>query len=347
MLIGRRRAIARSLLAVPALALPGLALPGLAASPARADGGQRVRIGVLRLSSSGAVFIAKSRGYFADAGLDAELVFFDAAQPIALAAASGDIDIGVSAFTTALFTLARRGALSVIAGQSREAPGYPLIGYLASTHAPAASKFYRPQDFVGHTIGITQTGSTFQYSLGLLADKYHFPLDQVRLTALQSLANVAAAVRSGTVDGALLPVTTARPLLDSGDARLLGWVGDITPWQLGAAFVSGGARANTGMITRFLTAYRRGLHEYHDVLLAAEQDGVVPVTAQTQPLLAMIAEATGQSIEQVRIGLPYVDPDGRLDLADVANQIAWNQKQGFLDRGFGLDQVIDRRFVTY
>ena len=53
-----------------------------------------LRIGVLRLASSGPVFIAQDRGYFRDQGFDVELKFFDAAQPIAVATASGDVEFG-------------------------------------------------------------------------------------------------------------------------------------------------------------------------------------------------------------------------------------------------------------
>ncbi|HPG03881.1 MAG TPA: ABC transporter substrate-binding protein, partial [Rhodoblastus sp.] len=94
---------------------------------------RKLRVGVLRLSSSGAVFLAQDMGFFKEAGLDVELVFFGAAQPIAVAAASGDIDIGVTAFTAGLYNLAGKGALSVVAGQSREVPGFPLDAFLATT----------------------------------------------------------------------------------------------------------------------------------------------------------------------------------------------------------------------
>ena len=43
--------------------------------------------------------------------------------------------------------------------------------------------------------------------------------------------------------------------------------------------------------------------------------------------------------------LAYVEPDAKLDLPNVAHQIEWYQGQGFVDKGFGLEQVLDRRFV--
>ncbi len=97
----------------------------------------KAKVGVLRLSSSAPVFIAQDKGYFRDAGLDIDLKFFDAAQPIAVATTSGDVDFGITAFTAGLYNLAGKGTLKVIGGMSREKAGYPLIGYFASNNAYA------------------------------------------------------------------------------------------------------------------------------------------------------------------------------------------------------------------
>ena len=102
---------------------------------ARADDAPKVKVGVLRLSSSAPVFIAEDKGYFRDEGLNVELKFFDAAQPIAVATTAGDVDVGVTAFTAGLYNLAGKGTLKVIGGMSREKAGYPLIGYFASNNA--------------------------------------------------------------------------------------------------------------------------------------------------------------------------------------------------------------------
>ena len=71
---------------------------------------------------------------------------------------------------------------------------------------------------------------------------------------LQSLSNVAAALKGETVDAALLPVSTARKLMDDGGAKLLGWVGDETPWQLGAVFASPETLANKALVDKIARA---------------------------------------------------------------------------------------------
>ena len=311
------------------------AVPALAQTP--------VRVGVLKLSSSAPVFIAYDDGYFKARGLDVTLKFFDAAQPVAVAAAAGDIDIGVTAFTAGLFNVAGKGAVTVVAGQSREQPGYPLIGYFATAKAYAAG-LTKPSDLAGKSIAITQAGSSFHYSLGLLADKDHFPLAGVHLLPLQSLSNNAAALKGGSVDGALLPVTTALPLMAAGDIKLLGWVGDETPWQLGAVFVSRDALAHRDTIAKFLAAYRQGTRDYHDILLASVKDGRARIDDKTRPLLDSISRYTHLKPERVVVGLSYIDRDGMLDVAGVAKQLAWFQANRFVDSGVTMKQLVDESF---
>ena len=316
----------------------------MAIGTARAEDALKAKIGVLRLSSSAPVFIAQDKGYFRESGLDVELKFFDAAQPIAVATTSGDVDFGVTAFTAGLYNLAGKGVLKVIGGMSREKAGYPLIGYFASNNAYAAG-LKTPKDLAGKRVAMTQVGSSFHYSLGLLADKYGFKLADVKIVPLQSLSNAAAALKGETVDAALLPISTARKLMDEGGAKFLGWVGDETPWQLGAVFASPKTLTNKVLVTKFLGVLAKADREYHDVILAAMKDGVVPVNEQTKPLLEIIAKYTNLPVEQVVGNCAYIDPDGKLDVKNVDNQIKWLQEQGFADKGFDANAIIAKDFV--
>ena len=310
---------------------------------ARADD-TKVKVGVLRLSSSAPVFIAQDKGYFRDAGLDVELKFFDAAQPVAVAVVSGDIDFGVTSLTAGLYNLAGKGTLKVIGGMSHEKAGFPLIGYFATEKA-YASGLKTPRDLAGKRIAMTQVGSSFHYSLGLLADKYGFKLAEMKLLPMQSLSNVGAALKGETVDAALLPISAARKLLDEGGIKFLGWVGDETPWQVGAVFASPKTLEKKELVTKFLGALERADREYHDVILTAVAGGDAPINDMTRPLLEIIAKYTNLPLEQVVGNCAYIDPEGRLDVKNVANQIEWLQGQGFVDKGVTAQAIIARDFV--
>ena len=325
------------------LALAGL-LAVAASGVARAEEPLKAKIGVLRLQSSAPVFIAQDKGYFRDAGLDVELKFFDAAQPIAVATTSGDVDFGITAFTAGLYNLAGKGTLKVIGGMSREKAGYPLIGYFASNKA-YADGLKTPKDLAGKRVAMTQVGSSFHYSLGLLADKYGFKLSDVKVVPLQSLSNAAAALKGETVDAALLPASTTRKLMDDGGAKLLGWVGDETPWQLGAVFASPKTLTNKPLVTKLLAVLDKADREYHDVILASVKDGKADINDKTRPLLEIIAKYTNLPVEQVVGNCAYIDPDGKLDVKNVDNQIKWLQEQGFVDKGFGADAIVAKDFA--
>lgn len=331
-MIGIARLAAASLLAMMAM------------GTAQAEDALKAKIGVLRLSSSAPVFIAQDKGYFREAGLEVELKFFDAAQPIAVATTSGDVDFGVTAFTAGLYNLAGKGVLKVIGGMSREKAGYPLIGYFASNNAYAAG-LKTPKDLAGKRVAVTQVGSSFHYSLGLLADKYGFKLSEVKIVPLQSLSNAAAALKGETVDAALLPISTARRLMDDGGAKFLGWVGDETPWQLGAVFASPKTLTNKALVTKLLGALAKADREYHDVILASMKDGKAPINDKTKPLLEIIAKYTNLPVEQVVGNCAYIDPDGKLDVKNVDNQIKWLQDQGFVDKGFDANTIIAKEYV--
>ncbi|WP_369719715.1 ABC transporter substrate-binding protein [Bradyrhizobium sp. LLZ17] len=331
------------MIGIARLAVAGL-VAIMAMGTARAEDALKAKIGVLRLSSSAPVFIAQDKGYFREAGLDVELKFFDAAQPIAVATTSGDVDFGVTAFTAGLYNLAGKGVLKVIGGMSRERAGYPLIGYFASNNAYAAG-LRTPKDLAGKRVAVTQVGSSFHYSLGLLADKYGFKLSDVKIVPLQSLSNAAAALKGETVDAALLPISTARKLMDDGGAKFLGWVGDETPWQLGAVFASPKTLANKVLVTKLLGVLAKADREYHDVILAAMKNGTAPINDKTKPLLEIIAKYTNLPVEQVVGNCAYIDPDGKLDVKNVDNQIKWLQEQGFADKGFDANTIIAKEFV--
>jgi NitT/TauT family transport system substrate-binding protein len=59
----------------------------------------------------------------------------------------------------------------------------------------------------------------------------------------------------------------------------------------------------------------------------------------------IIAKYTNLPLEQVVGNCAYIDPEGRLDVKDVANQIAWMQGQGFVDKGVTADAIIAKDFV--
>src|SRR5438046_10617827 len=94
-----------------------------------AEAQQKVKVGVLKLTSSAVLFVGVEKGFFKEFGIEPELVFFQAAAPIATALAAGQIDVGATGLTAALYNIVPGGEkLWIVADKGREWPGYPLPG---------------------------------------------------------------------------------------------------------------------------------------------------------------------------------------------------------------------------
>jgi len=309
-----------------------------------ANAAEKLSVAVLPLVSSAPVFIAQSRGFFAAEGLDVELRFFQAAQPVALAVASGDLDVGVTGLTAGFYNLAGRGALDIIAGQARVEPGDEFIAYVVSAKAWNAG-LRSLEALPGRSVGITQTGSTFHYMVGRLADKHGFALDQVKLKPLESMPNVVAALRGGSIDAALLPGHLAQPLVDAGIVKVLGWAGDQTPWQLGAVFTTPRMlEKRRPMVDAFLRAYRRATAAYDDAMRPVRGKQVSAVDPASMAAIALAEELRrfipSTSVEEILASAPLIDREGRLEIADVREQVAWFQRHGLVDKSVKVDDLL-------
>lgn len=322
----------------------GLALFVLGAFSPSIAAAEDIKIGLLKITGSGIAFIAQEKGYFKAEGLNAQLIYFESAQPVSVATASGDVDIGVTGLTGGLYSLGGQGALRIIGGGAREVPGFNYQTYLVSNRAyESGARSYK--DFPGHSFGLSQIGSPPHYSLALLGEKYGFDLKNMRIMPLQSIANIVSAIIGGQVDFTLLPGTTTIPVIQRGEVRLLGWAGAETPYQLVAAFVSTKtANERRDMIERFLRAYRKAARDYHDALSdSSEQRRDGPGAAE---ILEILARYTGISVEQVKLGIPWVDAEQRFDVNDVLRQIGWYQAQGMVKGTINGDELIDKRYVV-
>jgi NitT/TauT family transport system substrate-binding protein len=305
---------------------------------------ESVKIGIVKATMVGDLRIAVERGYFAAEGMSVDIVDFGSAQPVAVAAASGDIDFGSVGLTGGFYSLAAQGVLKIVSGGTRDLPGYHTGACIVS-NAAYASGVTSFEAWAGKKIAITQIGSPYHYSLALLAAKHGVDLKGLQLLPVQSVPNEVSAIVGNKADAALIPVPVALPVVNRGDAHLLGFTGDEAPWQFSVVFASTKtATAHPDMVKRFLRALHRGGQDYHDAFSGPHEerrDG--PTAASIEELLA---KSSGQSIERIKLSISYVDPQGRLDVQDIARQIAWYHAQGMLKTPFKAEEIIDSRFVS-
>ena len=324
------------------LTITAFAATLIAAPAARAE---PVKVGVIKVTGAAALFDAQEKGYFAAEGVPVEITYFDSSQPIAVAVTSGAIDFGITGFTAGFYGLAGQGALKIVSGgYAREAVGFHNQAYVVSNKAYAAG-LTTLKDLPGHAVGVTQIGSPPHYALGRLEEKLGFDPKSIRVLPLQSIPNMVSAVSGGQADVVIMTAAASVPLTQKGEAKILGWVGDQTPWEFGAVFTSTKiANEKHDMVAHFLSAWKKGAKACHDAF--ADASDKPALGANADDMLTIISKYTGLSVDTIKLGLPYCDPGARLEVSDVLHQIAWYKAQGMVKPDVDGASIIDKRYVV-
>jgi len=305
-----------------------------------------IKIGVVHSQGGASAFVAAAKGYFKAEGLDAKVVLFQSAAPIAVAAASGDIDFGSTALTAAFCNLANEGTLRIIAAGGWERPGFQTIGFLVSNQAYAAG-LHSFKDMRGHSAGITQRGTPLEYDLARILKKYDIPLTAIRIVPLQSNPNVASALKGGEVDVGVQTVANIYPMVQRGDAKLLGWIADeLGGGQSTVTFTTGKiAKERPDTVRRFLAAFRKGGATWDSAFMDAQGNRRDQATAPE--MIDIAAHALGESPAVVARGIGYFDPENRIVLSDMQDVLDWYEANGMIKTHMNADALLDKRFVIF
>jgi len=189
-----------AVLAVPlALALGlGLALAGCGddAVPAAAGGKTPITVGVIPIVETAAVYVAESKGYFDEAGLDVTIEPARTSSVIVPGVVSGTYDIGFSNLVTLLLADKQGLGLTAVAAGSAPVPG--------GTDDMAAIVSFDPAirtaaDLAGKKVGVNALNNIASVSLRASIRKAQADPDSVELVEL-GFGEQAAAAQSGKID---------------------------------------------------------------------------------------------------------------------------------------------------
>jgi NitT/TauT family transport system substrate-binding protein len=324
-----------------------LAAFGIAAGVgvASASAAEPIRIGIVSTSlASIPLVVADAKGFFKEQGFDATLVPFESAQPIVVAITSGDVDFGSAGLTDAFFVLANQGALKVIGGDTTEHPGFHGLGFIVSNQAYAAG-LTSLDGFAGRSVGITQLGSPLQYSLALALAAHHIDIGKVRVIGLQSNGNVASALTGGQIDASIMSSANLNAVVAKGGGKFIGWLDEEVKGTSVTGTVTSTKIANEkpDTVKRFLAAFRKAAQVWDAGFVDAQGNRADQPSAPE--LIALMAKGLSQKPEVIVQGLNYVEPEARVNLADVQRMLDWYEAQGMQKSHIDAKNIIDMRYA--
>jgi len=299
----------------------------------------RPRVGVLKLTSSAPIFVGVEKGFFREFGVEPELVYFQAAAPISTAVAAGQIDVGATGLTAATYNIVLGGEkMWIVADKGREWPDHRLTAIVVRKDLYDAG-VRRVADLKGKRIGITQLGSTFHYQIGNILEKDGMSLKEVSIVPLQAMAAALEALRGKQIDAVILPQPFPGRAEADGFGRIIAWGGDLFPWQIATVFYSRKFAADRVRAVNFMKGYVKSSRHYYDAVLSGGQG------AAYDEVVAVTARYTAAPEAVIKLGLPYQDRSGRLWVEDIARQMTWWQRHGFIKATIPLKDVVDTSFV--
>jgi NitT/TauT family transport system substrate-binding protein len=322
---------------IGAAAATGLAAPAIAQN-------KKIVVGALRFTSHAASFIAAERAYFKDAGLDVELRFFQAAQPMAVAIASGDVDYAVTAISGGLISLADKGAIKVIGGALSEEPGIDGQKILASDAAFQAG-LTSPAGLDGKKFGISTAGSSFHYMGSKVAQAEGINMS---FTPLQKVGAIIGALKSGQIDAWSIVPHIAKPLAGSGAVHIIGNVSDYLPnYQVTTVFTSAtNANDERQQTLDFLKAFSMGASDYNAAMIdkSGGEDGVNEMVDLIHKYVYTDRERA-KAAPSIINGTMRINEGARMNVASVQDQLSWFQSEGLIDSAITLETFVDTSYV--
>jgi NitT/TauT family transport system substrate-binding protein len=314
-----------------------LAMPAIATN-------KKIKVGALRFTSHSGSFIAYERNYFKEAGLDVEFEFFQAAQPMAVAVASGDVDYAVTAVSGGLVSLAQKGAIKVIGGALSEEAGIDGQKYLVSDAAFKAG-IKSPKDLNGKKYAVTQAGSSFHYMGSKMAKAEGIDLS---FTPLQKVGAIIGALKSGQVDAWSIVPHIAKPLSKGGAVHIIGNVADYLPnYQVTTVFTSAkNAKDERAMTENFIAGFSKGVDDYAAAMIdkSGGDDGVNSMVDLIHKYV-YVDRPREKAAPSIINGTMRLNKGAALNLASVQDQLSWFQSENLVDKDISIDMLVDQSYV--
>jgi NitT/TauT family transport system substrate-binding protein len=353
--LARRSSLKLVLSAWVIVALTGCAgaSPGPAAAPPAASPAARVtpvsatvRAGSIFALTDSPLFMALERGYFQEVGITLELQQFDTIANMIPLVSTGQLDVAFDGASSAGFfnAIARGIEIKMVANQGiarnldEERPYYAIV---ASKPLVEAGRIRRVADLRGLPVNVLAEGVLAQLLVATALQAEGLTLADVQQQTL-SFPDTLAGLQNGSLAASFLVepfITLGR---QQGVLEVLVSAEKLAPdREITVVLYSAGFAQKEPVASNFLVAYLKGVRDYVQTFFGPGGDRTAAVSQLVKHL------PVKDPALYARMGMPYVNPDGRINTADIKAQQDWYVAQGQVQQPIDVDRVVDNRFAEF
>jgi len=323
-----------------AVMLAAAVLLSVISPPARVMGqGQsptRIRVVHVPVLIFAPLYVAIERGYFAQQGLEVELISTPGGVSSFVVLASGRAEVVVGGLGAALFNAAARGLdFKVVGPVHMEKPpvSTPLV---VSKKAYDSGQIRSVRDLRGRKVSVNVLGSATEFWLNAALLRGGLSMDDVQVVAV-NFPDVPAALDSGAIAAGLLGEPLATLAEDRGQIVRLS-DDFINGVQVTALYYSGEfMRARPRAAVGFMVAWLRASRDLYGG--GYRRDDVAAIVEKYTGVPAAIVK---------RAAAPFHEPNGRMNFNDFKRLQEFFKKRGALTYEKPLEprQYIDTSYVS-
>lgn len=295
----------------------------------------RVRVLARAYLSQAPLLIAEEEGYFAEEGIEVELVSLANAREGLPALIQGDLDV-ISATVGPPFlnAIARGAMIRTVANRGYLDPGG--CAYLAFVTRPELlheGELVVPPPESGRRLQVSWSRE-MEHLTGIALTTLGLDLDDVELVRVEGAEELQALV-AGRIDLATNTGDPVRRVVDSGQAAIWRTGQSVLPgFEFGALlFGPNLLERDRALGVRFLTAYLRGLRQYN-----------LGKTDRNLEVLARRTSLDREALEQTC--WLAMREDGRIDAGSMDLMQEWAVQRGTLSRVLRADELWDPSLIV-
>jgi NitT/TauT family transport system substrate-binding protein len=338
--------------AVAKPAAPAPRAPAPAAAPAAPAAGQaarqalsprvQVRYGQLGSASDAGVYLAIERGYFAEEGLELEMVPIDSGGRMVPSLASGQLEVGGGGISVALINAVSRDVpLRLIADKGSLRPGFGFESLVVRKELADSGAVRGVADLRGRRVAVNTRTSVDMYALGTALEGAGLGVGDVTVEEVV-FPDMIAALANGSIDAATPIEPSATAIVSRGiGTRLLTMDQVIPNGQLATIMYAPQFwREQPEAGRRFALAYLRGVRDYNRAFTAGEgRADAIQILTQYTPI-------KDPAVFDQMV-LPGLNPNGHINVQSVqAAQEFWH-KVDLLQNVLPAEQLVDHSYVDW